>query len=81
MTQQLTGIDSIMYFGQTVLLEIGHGARKRPHARRDVAFRHGRGGRRSDVALEPMDKIDRRKTFIISFTLTTTFHCCRVSRR
>jgi MFS transporter, SP family, major inositol transporter len=69
--QQLTGINSIMYFGQTVLIESGfsEGAALIANIAPGVIAVIG-----AVIALSMMDRLDRRKTFIIGFTLTTTCH-------
>ena len=72
MTQQLTGINSIMYYGTRVLEESGMSEQQAVLA--NIAFGAVAviGG---IIALRNMDRIDRRKTFLIGLTLTTTFHC------
>ena len=69
--QQLTGINSIMYYGQTVLVESGfdeHAALIANIAPGIIAVVGG------FIALTMMDRIDRRKTFTIGLTLTTSCH-------
>ncbi len=69
--QQLTGINSIMYYGQTVLVESGFnesGALIANIAPGVIAVVGG------VIALSLMDRIDRRKTFILGLTLTTSCH-------
>ncbi|HKU31586.1 sugar porter family MFS transporter [Arthrobacter sp. NyZ413] len=69
--QQLTGINSIMYYGQTVLTESGFskdGALIANVAPGIIAVVGG------IIALKMMDRLDRRKTFIIGLSLTTTCH-------
>lgn len=69
--QQLTGINSIMYYGQTVLVESGFsesGALIANIAPGVIAVIGG------FIALTYMDRLDRRKTFIIGFSLTTACH-------
>ncbi|MHA3685097.1 sugar porter family MFS transporter [Leucobacter sp. HY1908] len=69
--QQLTGINSIMYFGQTVLVESGFDesaaliANIAPGAIAVIG---------AVIALAMMDRFDRRKTFIAGFSLTTVSH-------
>lgn len=69
--QQLTGINSIMYFGQTVLIESGfdENAALIANVAPGVIAVVG-----AIIALAMMDRLDRRKTFIIGFTLTTVSH-------
>ena len=69
--QQLTGINSIMYFGQTVLVESGfeESAALIANIAPGVIAVIG-----AVIALAMMDRFDRRKTFIIGFTLTTVSH-------
>jgi MFS family permease len=69
--QQLTGINSIMYYGQTVLIESGFGANAALIANIAPGIVAVIGG---CLALYMMDKVDRRKTFIIGLSLTTFFH-------
>ncbi|QEW02262.1 sugar porter family MFS transporter [Microbacterium lushaniae] len=69
--QQLTGINSIMYFGQTVLIESGfsESAALIANVAPGVIAVIG-----AFIALAMMDRLDRRKTFIIGFSLTTVSH-------
>lgn len=69
--QQLTGINSIMYFGQTVLIESGfdRSAALVANVAPGVIAVIG-----AVIALAMMDRVDRRKTFIIGLSLTTTCH-------
>lgn len=69
--QQLTGINSIMYFGQTVLVESGfdESAALIANIAPGVIAVVG-----AIIALAMMDRFDRRKTFITGFTLTTVSH-------
>lgn len=69
--QQLTGINSIMYFGQTVLVESGfdESAALIANIAPGVIAVIG-----AIIALSMMDRFDRRKTFITGFTLTTLSH-------
>lgn len=69
--QQLTGINSIMYFGQTVLIESGFDESAALIANIAPGIIAVIG---AIIALAMMDRIDRRKTFIIGFTLTTISH-------
>ena len=71
MTQQLTGINSIMYYGQRVLIEAGFTADAALLANISSGVFAVIGG---IIALYNMDRIDRRKTFAIGLTLTTTCH-------
>ena len=72
MTQQLTGINSIMYYGTRVLEESGMGEQQAVLANIAFGVVAVIGG---IIALRNMDRIDRRKTFMIGLSLTTTFHC------
>src|SRR5215217_453788 len=72
MTQQLTGINSIMYYGQRVLIEAGFTADAALVANISAGVAAVVGG---IIALYNMDRLDRRKTFIIGLSLTTTWHC------
>ncbi len=69
--QQLTGINSIMYFGQTVLVESGfdESAALIANIAPGVIAVVG-----AIIALAMMDRFDRRKTFITGLTLTTASH-------
>jgi len=71
MTQQLTGINSIMYYGQRVLIEAGFTAGAALVANIASGVFAVIGG---VIALYNMDKIDRRKTFTIGLWLTTICH-------
>jgi MFS transporter, SP family, major inositol transporter len=71
MTQQLTGINSIMYYGQRVLIEAGFTADAALVANIASGVFAVIGG---IIALRNMDKVDRRKTFTIGLSLTTTCH-------
>jgi MFS transporter, SP family, major inositol transporter len=72
MTQQLTGINSIMYYGTRVLEESGMSEQQAMLA--NIAFGAVAviGG---IIALRNMDRLDRRKTFLIGLSLTTICHC------
>ena len=72
MMQQLTGINSIMYYGQRVLIEAGFTADAALVANISAGVAAVVGG---IIALYNMDRLDRRKTFIIGLSLTTTCHC------
>jgi MFS transporter, SP family, major inositol transporter len=72
MTQQLTGINSIMYYGTRVLEESGMSENQAMLANIAFGVVAVLGG---IIALRNMDRIDRRKTFLIGLTLTTTCHC------
>jgi sugar porter (SP) family MFS transporter len=69
--QQLTGINAIMYYGQSVLTEAGFSSSTA------IIVNIGPGiiaviG--AFIALRMMDHFSRRLTFIIGFSLTTIFH-------
>ena len=72
MTQQLTGINSIMYYGSQVLEESGFSETAATLANTLFGLAAVVGG---IIALYNMDRIDRRKTFFIGLFLTTTCHC------
>ncbi|KAB1644935.1 sugar porter family MFS transporter [Gulosibacter chungangensis] len=69
--QQFTGINSIMYYGQIVLIESGfeEGAALIANIAPGVIAVIG-----GLIALTYMDRFDRRKTFIIGYSLTTICH-------
>ena len=69
--QQLTGINSIMYYGQTVLTESGFSSSAALIANVGPGIIAVVG---AIIALRMMDHFSRRKTFIIGFTLTTICH-------
>lgn len=69
--QQLTGINSIMYYGQTVLVESGFEEQAALVANVAPGVIAVVGG---VIALWMMEKIDRRRTLIIGYTLTTICH-------
>ncbi|QIM17599.1 sugar porter family MFS transporter [Leucobacter coleopterorum] len=69
--QQLTGINSIMYFGQTVLIESGFDESAALIANIAPGIIAVIG---AIIALSMMDRFDRRKTFILGFSLTTVSH-------
>ena len=69
--QQFTGINSIMYYGQIVLIESGFSANAALIANIAPGVIAVVGG---FIALYMMDRLDRRKTFMIGLTLTTTCH-------
>lgn len=71
MAQQLTGINSIMYYGQIVLIESGFGERAALIANIAPGVVAVLGG---FAALYMMDRVDRRMTFTIGLSLTTTCH-------
>ncbi|KAB1652302.1 sugar porter family MFS transporter [Pseudoclavibacter chungangensis] len=71
MMQQLTGINSIMYYGQVVLIESGFEESAALIANIAPGVVAVIGG---FIALYMMDRVDRRKTFAIGLTLTTTCH-------
>ncbi|MBG6085259.1 sugar porter family MFS transporter [Zhihengliuella flava] len=69
--QQFTGINSIMYYGQTVLVESGFGERAALVANIAPGVIAVVGGL---IALRLMQTMDRRKTLMIGFSLTTVCH-------
>ncbi|MDN5916390.1 MAG: sugar porter family MFS transporter, partial [Pseudonocardia sp.] len=71
MAQQLTGINAIMYYGQRVLIEAGFTADAALVANISAGVFAVIGG---VIALRNMDRLDRRKTFAIGLSLTTTCH-------
>jgi major inositol transporter-like SP family MFS transporter len=71
-TQQLTGINSIMYYGTRVLEESGFTPTAAMIANTVFGLAAVIGG---IIALRNMDRLDRRKTFFIGLFLTTTCHC------
>ena len=70
-TQQLTGINSIMYYGSRVLEESGFSETAATLANTLFGLAAVVGG---IIALYNMDRLDRRKTFFIGLFLTTTCH-------
>src|SRR6185503_16457380 len=72
MTQQLTGINSIMYYGSRVLEESGFTETAALMANTVFGLAAVIGG---IFALRNMDRMDRRKTFFIGLSLTTICHC------
>ena len=71
-TQQLTGINSIMYYGTRVLEESGFTETAALMANTVFGLAAVIGG---IIALRNMDRLDRRKTFFIGLLLTTICHC------
>lgn len=71
MAQQLTGINSIMYYGQRILVEAGFSGDVAMFANISAGVAAVLGGL---IALYNMDRLDRRLTFAIGLTLTTTCH-------
>lgn len=69
--QQLTGINSIMYYGQSVLVESGFSESAALVANVGPGVIAVIGG---IVALWMMDRLDRRTTLLIGFSLTTACH-------
>lgn len=69
--QQLTGINSIMYYGERVLIEAGFTKDSALVLNIAAGVFAVIGGL---IALRNMDKIDRRKTFALGLSLTTTCH-------
>lgn len=70
-TQQLTGINSIMYYGSRVLEESGFSETAATLANTLFGLAAVVGG---IIALRNMDRLDRRTTFFIGLFLTTTCH-------
>ena len=71
MTQQLTGINSIMYYGQRVLSQAGFSADAALVANISTGVFSVIGG---IIALYNMDRLNRRTTFVIGLSLTITCH-------
>ena len=71
-TQQLTGINSIMYYGSRVLEQSGFTETEALMANTVFGLAAVIGG---IFALRNMDRMDRRKTFFIGLFLTTICHC------
>jgi sugar porter (SP) family MFS transporter len=71
-TQQLTGINAIMYYGPRVLEASGFSEEKALIAATFFGLAAVIGG---IIALRNMDRLDRRKTFFIGLFLTTICHC------
>lgn len=71
MTQQLTGINSIMYYGTRLLEQSGMTEQQAVLANIAFGVVAVVGGL---IALRNMDRLDRRTTFIIGLSLTTTCH-------
>ena len=71
-TQQLTGINAIMYYGPRVLEKSGFSEEQALIAATFFGLAAVIGG---IIALRNMDRIDRRKTFFIGLFLTTVCHC------
>lgn len=69
--QQLTGINAIMYYGQTVLIESGFDEQAALIANVAPGVIAVLGGL---IALWMMDRVDRRTTFLLGFGLTTVCH-------
>jgi MFS transporter, SP family, major inositol transporter len=72
MTQQLTGINTIMYYGPRVLEQSGFTTSQALAAATIFGLAAVVGG---VFALRNMDRLDRRKTFFIGLSLTTICHC------
>ncbi|MCW2131550.1 MFS transporter, sugar porter (SP) family [Arthrobacter sp. VKM Ac-2550] len=70
-TQQLTGINSVMYYGTRILEESGMSAQQAVLANIAFGVVAVIGG---IIALCNMDRLNRRTTFIIGLSLTTTCH-------
>jgi sugar porter (SP) family MFS transporter len=71
-TQQLTGINAIMYYGPRVLESAGFSEEQALIAATFFGLAAVIGG---IIALRNMDRLDRRKTFFIGLSLTTLSHC------
>lgn len=71
MAQQLTGINSIMYYGTRVLEESGMTAEQAIYSNIAFGVVAVLGGL---IALRNMDRLNRRTTFAIGLSLTTTCH-------
>ena len=71
MAQQLTGINAVMYYGTRVLEESGMDSDQAIYANISFGVVAVIGGL---IALRNMDRINRRTTFTIGLSLTTTFH-------
>lgn len=71
-TQQLTGINSIMYYGSRVLVDAGFSDTAATLANTLFGLAAVVGG---IIALYNMDRLDRRKTFFIGLAATTICHC------
>ena len=69
--QQLTGINSIMYYGQTVLIESGFQQSAALIANIAPGIIAVIGG---VIAIYNMEKINRRTTLILGYSLTTVCH-------
>ncbi|PYY35603.1 sugar porter family MFS transporter [Curtobacterium sp. MCPF17_046] len=69
--QQLTGINSIMYYGQSVLIESGFKASAALIATIAPGVIAVVGG---VIAIANMERIDRRTTLLLGFSLTTVCH-------
>jgi sugar porter (SP) family MFS transporter len=69
--QQLTGINAIMYFGQSVLKDSGFDDSAAMIAQIGPGIIAVIGG---IIALRMMDRFDRRKTFLTGLALTTISH-------
>ncbi len=69
--QQLTGINSIMYYGQTVLIESGFQQSAALIANIAPGVIAVVGG---VIALANMERINRRTTLILGYSLTTVCH-------
>ncbi|RKR73510.1 sugar porter family MFS transporter [Frondihabitans australicus] len=69
--QQLTGINAVMYYGQSVLREAGFGAQVALIVNIGPGIVAVIG---AIIALRMMDHFSRRLTFILGFTLTTICH-------
>lgn len=70
-TQQLTGINAVMYYGARVLEEGGFSPTAALASQTLFGAMAVLGG---IIALRNMDRLDRRKTFVIGLSLTSFFH-------
>ncbi|WP_129659818.1 sugar porter family MFS transporter [Rothia uropygialis] len=69
--QRITGIDTIMFYGQIVLIQSGFGENAALIANIAPGIVAVIGG---FTALYMMDRVDRRTTFTLGISLTTVFH-------
>jgi sugar porter (SP) family MFS transporter len=69
--QQLTGINAIMYYGQSVLIEAGFSSSTALLVNIGPGLIAVVG---AVIALQTIDRFARRRTFIIGFSLTTVLH-------
>lgn len=69
--QQLTGIDSVMYYGHTILMDAGLGSTAALVANIGPGVIGVVG---AIVALQLIERIDRRTTIVTGYTMTMVFH-------